>query len=115
MNQEELKSIVTKDREERDKALVNSIKEQFFSILKVEPDSVDIKDRKQTSSYFSEDFIGYKVTLDGVNFYVGKVYFLDVIYQEVEITSYNKRLFRKCSTKTVKEYYRVERLADIIV
>ena len=119
MNREELKEFVAADLKKEEQQIKTKIISIFYSILKVNPDSIDIHDTRSTSSYFSEDFFGCKCTLDGAEFYVGEAYFefcgsIPTIYQVITITFKGKKFFKNI-TKEKKEYIRIRRPSDIVV
>ena len=120
MNKEELRKFVKEDLKKEEQEIKTKIISIFYSILKVNPDSIDIHDTRSTSSYFSEDFFGCKCTLDGAKFYVGESYFehsirpIPTIYQVITITFKGKKFFKNI-TKEKKEYIRIRRPSDIVV
>lgn len=120
MNRQELIKLVAEDKKKKEQELYNKTKERFYGVLKIEPDSIDVTDIRHTSGYIFEDFIGYKCTLDGANFYCGIVFpypdgkIFTAIYQEIIVKTMHKRWF-KTVYKETKEYVRIRRLSDIVV
>jgi hypothetical protein len=120
MNNKELREFILKDKNKIEVELIRKTEECFHAVLGVAPDTVDVSDKRQTSSYFSVDFVGYKCTLDGANFYAGEEMNYNwcaphkVVYQVGNILFYKKRFLRKPASEIKQEFIRIRRPADII-